>query len=74
MFQPKIDKIALASGMTAWKKFYGDIGEELPPVVSLPLGRSAHTTCFVDANHAVNIFTRILHTGFLISVTNASII
>jgi hypothetical protein len=72
--QTKVDESAFASGKTDWKDFYGDVEEELPPGMPEPLGKSAHTTCFVDANHAGNVVTRRSHTGVLIYVMNAPII
>ena len=39
-----------------------------------PLGMSAHTVCFVDANHYGNVVTRSLHTNVLIYVMNVPII
>ena len=69
--QPKIDESVFASGKTDWKDFYEDIEEELPPGMPEPLGKSAHSTCFVDANHAGNVVTRRSHTGVLIYVMNA---
>jgi hypothetical protein len=73
-YQSKVDESAFASGTTDWKDFYGDITEELPPGMPEPLGKSAHTTCFVDANHAGNVVTRRSHSGILIYVMNAPII
>ena len=48
--------------------------EELPPSIPVALGRSVHTTCFVDANHAGNVVTRLSHTGVLIYLMNTPII
>ena len=39
-----------------------------------PLGNIAHTTWFVDANHAGNIVTQSLHAGVFIYVMNEPII
>ena len=69
-----MDECAFASGKTDWKDFYGDIKDELPPGMPEPLGKSAHSTCFVDANHAGNVVTRRSHSDVLIFVTNAPII
>ena len=38
------------------------------------LGKSAHKTCFVDANHAGKVVTWLLHTSVLIDLMNALII
>ena len=48
--------------------------EDLPPGMPEPLGKSVHTTCFVDADHAGNVVTRQSHTGVLIYVMKALII
>jgi hypothetical protein len=39
-----------------------------------PKGKGVNTSCFVDADHAGNVITRQLHTGFFIYVQNAPII
>jgi hypothetical protein len=59
---------------TAWRDFYGDVAEELPPNMPKPKGAGVVITCFVDANHAGNVVTRRSHTGILIFVQNAPII
>jgi hypothetical protein len=71
--RPKIDESAFAQDAD-WKDFYGDVTEELPPRMPEPLGKSVHTTCFVDANHAGNVVTRRSHSGILIYVMNTPII
>ena len=58
----------------AWKEFYGDLEEEIPPFAPEPLGRAVDIFCWVDANHAGNLLTRRSHTGILILVQNAPII
>ena len=73
-FQPKNDDSSFALGATDWRVFYGYIEEELPLGMPEPLRRSAHTKCFVDANHYGNVVTWSLHTGVLIYVMNAPII
>ena len=72
--QTKMDKISFASSMADWNDFYGYMEEELPPKMSEPLGKSVHTTYFVDAKHAGNVVTRKSHTGVLIYVMNATTI
>ena len=57
-FQPKVDESVFVSGTMDWKDFYGDIEEELLPGMTEPLVNSAHTACFVDANHDGNVVTR----------------
>ena len=74
LFQSKVDESAFASGTIYWKGFYGNIEEDLPTGMPDPLVKSAHTKCFVDANHAGNVFTWSSYTGALIYETNAPII
>ena len=61
-------------GTRDWKDFYEDTEEELPLGIPDALGKSAHTACFIDSNHAGNVITRCLYTGVLIYVINATII
>jgi hypothetical protein len=37
-------------------------------------GRGVNKSCFVDANHTGNVFTRQSHTGIIINIQNAQII
>jgi hypothetical protein len=60
--------------VAAWREFYGDLSEELPPGMPEPRGRAVDITCFVDADHAGNVITRRSHTGIIIFVQNAPII
>ena len=62
-FKPKVVDSASTLGMTERKKFYGDIEEEFPIGMTEPLGKRAHMTCFVDDNHASNVFTMRSHIG-----------
>jgi hypothetical protein len=55
------------------KEFYGDVKEEDPPNMPLPLGALVFITCFVDSNHAGNKVTRRSHTGIIIFIKNALI-
>ena len=71
--QPKADEIVVASGTTDWKEFYGYIKEDIPLGIIEPLGKSAHTTSFVDANYACNVVNWRFHTRVLIYVVNAPI-
>jgi hypothetical protein len=57
-----------------WKPFYGDVREEEPNDMPIPLGLPINISCFVDANHAGNIITRRSHTGIIIFIQNAPII
>ena len=50
-FQPKVYESTFALGTTSWKEFHGDIEEELPTEIPDSMGKIAHMTCFVDANH-----------------------
>ena len=56
-FQTKVDESVFTLDMTDWKDFHGDTKEDIPLVMPEPLGKSAHMTRFVDANHAGKIFT-----------------
>jgi hypothetical protein len=72
---PRINRDAFSNiPITAWKDFYGDVAEELPPRMPPPLGQPVDITCFVDSDHAGNVVTRRSHTGILIYVQNAPII
>jgi hypothetical protein len=53
---PNIDESIFWPGN--WKDFYGDIVEEDPPDMPLPLGNPVNMACFVDADHAGNKVTR----------------
>lgn len=57
-----------------WKPFYGDVKEEEPNDMPMPLGLPVNIACFVDANHAGNVITRRSHTGIIIFIQNAPII
>jgi hypothetical protein len=41
---------------TDWTDFYGDVSEAKPPKMPKPRGNPVNTTCFVDANHAGNLY------------------
>ena len=73
-FQLKFDESAYVLGKADWREFFEEIQEDLPPGISQPLGKSAHTACFVDSSYAGSIFTRRLHTGLFIYVMNALIL
>ena len=78
VFDPKdvrLDESAFANtDIAAWRDFYGDVAEELPPKMPDPLGNGVDITCFVDSDHAGNLVTRRSHTGILIFLQNAPII
>lgn len=71
----ELDESAFAQvPVAAWKEFYGDVVEELPPNMPEPRGQAVDITCFVDADHAGNLVTRRSHTGILIFVQGAPIV
>ncbi len=57
-----------------WTDFYGDVIEEDPPNMPVPLGNVIQMSCFVDADHAGNKVTRRSHTGVFILLNNAPVI
>ena len=57
-----------------WTDFYGNVVEEDPPNMPVPLGNAMQMSCFVDANHAGNKVTRRSHTGVFILLNNTPII
>ena len=71
---PKVEQGSFASADMDWTNLYRDVVEDLLPGMPEPLGKSVHTTCFVAADYAGNIFTCQSDTGVLIYVTNAPII
>ena len=68
---PNIDESVFWPG--DWKDFYGDISEQDPPDMPIPLGNPMNMACFVDADHAGNKVTRRSHTGIIIFLQNAPI-
>jgi hypothetical protein len=68
----KMDESIFNSGAD-WKEFYGNVKEEDPPNIPMPLGAPVSITCFVDSNHAGNKITRCLHTGIIIFINNVLI-
>ena len=75
VFDPKdipLNEQAFASvDLRAWKDFYGDVAEELPPGMPQPLGNAVDITCFVDSDHAGNVVTRRSHTGIIMFLQNS---
>jgi hypothetical protein len=49
-----------------WKELYGDITEDIPPNLPVPLGAPMYFTAYVDADHASNAVTQRSQTGFII--------
>ena len=73
LFQPNIEDSVFASGTTELKDFYGEIDQELTLGMPKPLGKSATTTCFIDAKHTGNIVTLIFYTCVFIYIINMPI-
>ena len=70
-----LDENAFANvELSAWRDFYGDVAEELPPKMPAPLGNTLDITCFVDSDHAGNVVTQRSHTGIIIFLNNAPVI
>jgi hypothetical protein len=69
---PNIDESVFQNG--DWSDFYGNIVEDDPPNMPVPLGNSVIMSCFVDADHAGNKVTRRSHTGIVILLNNAPVI
>ena len=69
---PNVDENTF-NGSADWMQFYGDLVEEDPPRMPVPLGRPVDTTCFEDADHASNVVTQRSHTGIMLFVQNALI-
>ena len=57
-----------------WVEFYGNVEEEDPPHMPVPLGKPVVISAFVDADHAGNVITRRSHTGIIIFVNNTQIV
>ena len=68
-----VDESAFVQG-SDWNDFYGDVEEELPPIIPEPRGSPVIISAFVDADHAGNVVTRRSHTGIIIFVQNSLII
>ena len=51
-FQPNFEESEFALGVMDWKDFFGDIREDIPLGVPVPLRKSAHKTCFVYTDHS----------------------
>jgi hypothetical protein len=52
---PSLDESVFMTG--DWKDFHGDIVEEDPLDMPVPLGNAVNMACFVDADHARNKVT-----------------
>ena len=53
---PNIDE-SVFGGDNNWTDFYGNVAEEDPPRMPVPLGKPVIMSCFVDSDHAGNIVT-----------------
>ena len=67
----EIDETVFTPG--DWRDFYGDVVEEDPPNMPVPLGNPVTMSCFVDADHAGNKVTRRSHTGIIIFLQQAPV-
>jgi hypothetical protein len=56
-----------------WCAFYGDISEEDPPNMPVPLENPLNMACFVHVDHACNTVTQHSHTRIIIFLQNAPI-
>jgi len=72
--QPNLDTSMVRSDREAFKVFYRDAEEELPPRMPEPHGKPVSMLAYVDASHAANKKTRRSHTGFVIFVNRAPIV
>ncbi len=57
-----------------WTDFYGDVVEEDPSNMPVPLGNAVQMSCFVDADHAGNRVTRRSHSGIFILLNNTPVV
>ena len=72
---PDIDKQLLhTSDKSVWKEFYLDVEESITGNAPPPRGKLVYVRCYVNADHAGNMFTRRSHTGIIIFVNNYPII
>ena len=69
---PDIDELVFRHDN--WSDFYGEVVEEDPPNMPVPLGYPVQMSCFVDADHAGNKVTRQSHTGIFILLNNTPVI
>jgi hypothetical protein len=56
-----------------WTPFYGNVREAIPPNAPKPQGKPVVLRCFVDSDHAGNLVTRRLRTGY-VQMVNMAII
>ena len=66
------DKATVSSGHN-WSEFYPDACEDIPGDMLTPKGKTAHLTCFVDADHARDKVTRKSVTGIVLLLNNTPI-
>jgi hypothetical protein len=60
-----VDK-SVFPNLEQWKELYGDIVEDVPPNLPVPLGAPMYFTAYADADHASNKVTQQSQTGFTI--------
>ena len=70
---PDVDESDFLQG-SDWKDFYGDVEEELPPIMSEMRGSPVIISAFIDTYHSGNVVTRRSHTGIIIFVHNSPIV
>jgi hypothetical protein len=70
---PETDYASFNHG-EAWKEFYGDVKEPLPPNAPPPRGNGVVVRVFVDSDHAGEALTRRSRTGYLIYVNMAPVL
>ena len=56
-----------------WRKFYGNVKRELPPVVPPSKGTGFIIIAYVDADHADDSMTRRSRTGYILYLNNAPV-
>ena len=72
LFDPKYPSINKTKFQKhEWKRFYGDIKEEIMNNCSKPLGREADLYMFIDLDHSTNETTRWSNTGYFIYMNSA---
>ena len=65
LFQLKIYESAFASGETDCKEFYRNVKGDLNTGITEPLGKNAHTACFLMLTTLVMLLLGVLTQEFL---------
>jgi hypothetical protein len=74
VFDPTYPKIDMDNfPRRDWNNFYGDVKEELPPLMPKPLGGEVYLRLFVDADYAGDGANRRSRTGFFIFLNESPI-